>query len=284
MMPLYSMLLSFFQSITVFDLITIATLVLLEAILSVDNALVLAILVRRLPENMRRKALTYGLVGAVVFRLIALIFAVYLLQFSIVKLLGGIYLIYISLKHLFLGFLESEKRSADSSAGAFWKVVFLVEMTDIVFSIDAVTTAIAFSDKVWVLWIGGIAGIIAMRFTSSLFVGLLEKFPRMEDLAYQLVFFVGAKLSFEVFGLELEHAVFWLMMGVITILGISLIYREHKVTGYRRQTVHTLLDDLKKGKITVAEVLSRDKVLTAEFYHALLKEGYLRPGEGHHFF
>ena len=99
------MLLSFFQSITVFDLITIATLVLLEAILSVDNALVLAILVRRLPENLRRRALTYGLVGAVVFRLLALIFAVYLLQFSVVKLLGGIYLIYISLKHLFLGFL-----------------------------------------------------------------------------------------------------------------------------------------------------------------------------------
>lgn len=267
----------FLQSITPFDFVTVGTLALLEAILSVDNALVLAILVRVLPEQQRRRALTYGLVGAVVFRLLAIIFAVYLLQFAFIKLIGGIYLLYISLKHLFLGFLEEEKKSKSPSATNFWKVVFLVELTDIVFSIDAVTTAIAFSDKVWILWVGGITGIIAMRFTSSLFVGLLEKFPRLEDLAYQLVFFVGTKLSFEVFGLELEKSVFWMMMGIIAVLGISLIYREHKAITHRHKAVDVLMHDLKSGKITVQQLVSDDRALSLEMYRYLLREGYLNP-------
>lgn len=267
---------SFLQSITGFDLITIATLILLEAVLSVDNALVLAILVRPLPEKYRRKALTYGIFGAVIFRLVAIIFAVFLLHFQIIKLLGGIYLIYISLKHLFLGFLEQEKKSIHPTMAGFWKAVLVVEMTDIVFSIDSITTAIAFTDKIWVLWIGGVAGIIAMRFTSGLFVHLLEKLPRLEDLAYQLVFFVGAKLSFEFFGLTLEHAVFWLMMGVITILGISLIYREKKALAHRHKTVEKILHELKMGKTTVQQVLSDEQSLTIEIYRHLLREGYLR--------
>lgn len=267
----------FTDSVLMFDLVTVATLILLEAILSVDNALVLAILVRTLPESHRRKALTYGIVGAVIFRFIAIIFAVYLLQFEVIKLFGGLYLIYISLKHLFLGFLEEQKQVSALSAKNFWKVVFLVEMTDIVFSIDSVTTAIAFSDKVWILWVAGIAGIIAMRFTSGLFVRLLERFPRLEDLAYQLVFFVGTKLSFEVFGLQLEKSVFWLMMGIIFVLGISLIYREHKALAHRHKKVERLMSDLKKGSVTVDQLLSDDKALSIEMYRFLLREGYLQP-------
>lgn len=259
-----------------YDLITVATLILLEGILSVDNALVLAILVRTLPEKQRRKALTYGVVGAIAFRIIALLLAVYILKFSAIKLLGGIYLIYISLKHLFIGSHENgEKKSLPPS---FWKVVIMVELTDIVFSIDSITTAIAFSDKLWVLWTGGIAGIIAMRFTSSLFVKILEKYPRMEDLAYQLVFFVGTKLGFEVFGLHLEKAVFWMMMAIIAIIGGSLIYRDHKTTLLsKKQTAH-LIQEITDGKISIAELMNDEKV-SAEVYRHILREKFVKENE-----
>ncbi|MBP9717950.1 hypothetical protein KBD59_01515 [Candidatus Gracilibacteria bacterium] len=258
-----------------FDLVTVGTLILLEGILSVDNALVLAILVRVLPKEQQRKALTYGLVGAIVFRVLALLFAVFLLKFTIIKLLGGVYLIYLSLKHLFLGYLEHEKKPTEANASNFWRIVLAVELTDIVFSIDSVTTAIAFSNKLWILWVGGIAGIIAMRFTSSVFVRLLEKYPRMEDLAYQLVFFVGTKLSFEVFGLELEKGVFWMMMGVIGIIGGSLIYREHKVVQQRKKQTSELIDQLQNGEVSIKSLLEDEKV-TAEVYRHLIREHFLK--------
>jgi predicted tellurium resistance membrane protein TerC len=147
--------------------------------------------------------------------------------------------------------------------------------TDIVFSIDAVPSAIAFSNKLWVLWTGGIVGIIAMRFASNLFIGLLEKFPRLEDLAYQLVFFVGTKLSLEVFGLELEKGVFWMMMVIIGIIGGSLIYRESKIIGHQKKKTEEIIQDLKSGKLELTTLLRNEKV-HAELYRALIRENFIQ--------
>lgn len=83
------------------DLFVIAVLVVLEGTLSIDNALVLGLLAKRLPPQYRKKALTYGLVGAFVFRFAAIGFAAWLLQYPIVKLFGGAYLIYVAVKHFF---------------------------------------------------------------------------------------------------------------------------------------------------------------------------------------
>src|SRR4029453_7257144 len=83
------------------DLIIVGLLVVLEGVLSIDNALVLGILAKRLPKHQQGKALTYGLVGAFVFRLVAVATAAYLIRIRIVQLLGGLYLIYISVKHFF---------------------------------------------------------------------------------------------------------------------------------------------------------------------------------------
>ena len=71
------------------DFITIGLLVLLEGLLSADNALVLAILVLGLPRRQQRKALRYGIVGAFAFRVLAILAAVHLMAFAWVKLLGG---------------------------------------------------------------------------------------------------------------------------------------------------------------------------------------------------
>ena len=79
------------------DLATIGLLVLLEAILSADNALVLAVLVLGLPPEKQKKALRYGILGAFAFRVVATTFAVYLMAWEWVKLLGGLYLLYLGI-------------------------------------------------------------------------------------------------------------------------------------------------------------------------------------------
>jgi len=267
------------------DLLTVATLAVLEGILSIDNALVLAILVRTLPREQQKKALTYGIVGAFVFRFLALVFAAHLMGMWVFKLIGGGYLVYLAMKHMFFFSPEDAHQAGPRVAGSFWRTVLLVELTDIAFSIDSITTAVAMSDKLIVVWVGGILGIIFLRFAATFFVRLLEKLPRLEDLAYQLIFFIGTKLGLEAFHVEIEHGIFWLMMGIIAVLGSSLVYRDYHQRKTRTRHEDRLLERLQRGEIAVEEVLAQES-LSGETLARLQASGWvalrkpLAEGEG----
>jgi predicted tellurium resistance membrane protein TerC len=97
------------QKLEAQDLAVVALLVVLEGVLSIDNALVLGLLAKRLPKNEQSKALWYGLVGAFVFRFIAVFTASLLLKWTFVKFLGGAYLVYIAVRHLFFESKEKEE-------------------------------------------------------------------------------------------------------------------------------------------------------------------------------
>ena len=150
------------------DFITIGLLVVLEGLLSADNALVLAILVLGLPRHQQRKALRYGILGAFAFRILATLLAVHLLAVAWIKLIGALYLLYLSYAHFF-GRHENGERTAIKPAqaafglSAFWATVVKVELTDIVFAVDSILVAVAMSNKMWVIITGGVLGIITMR-------------------------------------------------------------------------------------------------------------------------
>ena len=216
--------LPFNQTVEGADIAVIGLLVMLEGVLSIDNALVLGLLAKQLPKHLQKRALTYGLVGAFVFRLISIALAAYLLKWWIVKLFGGGYLVYIAVKHLFfekpkeagpiqagpdghpiLPDQPTAKQIASANAWQFWKAVLVIELTDIAFAIDSILAAIAlvaggklpeteFHPKLWVVVTGGILGVILMRFAAIVFIRLLEKFPRFETAAYLLVAVIGLKL------------------------------------------------------------------------------------------
>jgi YkoY family integral membrane protein len=249
-----------FQNLVIVDALTIGTLVILEGILSVDNALVLAILVRSLPKRRRKKALTYGIFGAFIFRFLALVFAAYLMNLRAFKLIGGGYLVYLSMKHMFFFYKEDAYQPRLAVASSFWKTVAIVELTDIAFSIDSITTAVAMSDKLLVVWTGGILGIISLRLVSAFFVRLLEKLPKLEDLAYQLIFFVGTKLALEGLHVTIEAWVFWLMMGVIALLGGALVYRDQFQRKTQTQFQNHLLSQIKNGEINFGDLLALECV------------------------
>src|SRR5688572_6484196 len=123
------------------DLITVALLVALEGLLSADNAMVLAVLVLGLPKHQQKQALKYGIVGAFVFRTIAILLAAFLIRVAWVKLLGAGYLLYLTYSH-FYGHQNGGDRRMPPPAqawfglSAFWSTVVKVELTDIVFAID----------------------------------------------------------------------------------------------------------------------------------------------------
>jgi len=182
------------------DLLIVCVLIILEGLLSCDNAVVLALLVKDLPPEQRGKALRYGILGAYVFRIAALFLAVWIMTIWWIKVAGGFYLCWLAFdffrKH---GAKKDEVRQVKLiwGLGAFWSTVVWVELTDIVFSVDSIAAAVALSKHLWVLIVGGLLGILAMRFAAQGFVKLLERFPRLEVCAFAAVGVIGLKLLLE---------------------------------------------------------------------------------------
>ena len=116
------------------------------------------------------------------------------------------------------------------------------------------------TDKLIIVWLAGIMGIIFLRFAAGFFIRLLEKLPKLEDLAYQLIFFIGTKLLLEGFHIEISHAVFWMMMGVIAILGSALVYRDYYQAKTESRFHNRLLSRLKAREVTVEEILALEYV------------------------
>lgn len=219
------------------DFITIGLLVIIEGLLSADNALVLAILVLGLPKRQQRKALRYGIVGAFGFRILAVLLAVHLLTIGWVKLVGAVYLLYLSYSHFF-GASEGESRSTIKPAtpfmglSAFWSTVVKVELTDLVFAVDSILVAVAMSPKTWVVITGGILGIIAMRLVIGQLLRLVRRYPALVDGAFVIIAWVAIKLLVEYLngaGYVSWHINKWLSFGLIVVIfGIAYVYARRK--------------------------------------------------------
>jgi YkoY family integral membrane protein len=207
------------------DLVTIALLVALEGLLSADNALVMAVMVLGLPTSQHQKALRYGLIGGFVFRVIATLLAAYLIRVGWIRLVGGLYLLYLTYSHFWGG--ESENRGQPPAArpwlglSAFWATVVRVELVNLAFSIDSILVAVAMSPKLWVVITGGILGIVAMRLVAGQLITLIETYPAIVDGAFVIIAWVGIKLGLEylhsagVVGFEIPQ---WLSLAVIVVI------------------------------------------------------------------
>lgn len=213
------------------DFLVIGLLVLLEGLLSADNAMVLAVLVLGLPKPQQKRALRYGILGAFAFRSLALLFGLYMMGVGLVKLAGALYLLYLPFRHFF-GEHESEDRRSVPRAkpwlglSAFWATVVKVELTDIVFAVDSIVVAVAMSQKTWVVLSGGILGIIAIRLVVGQLLAVVERYPILVDGAFVIIAWVGARLL----GQYLHQAGFitweipaWLGYGVIVAIFLGAL-------------------------------------------------------------
>jgi len=185
-------------------LLIILNLIIIESLLSVDNAAVLATMVLDLPKEQRAKALKYGIIGAYVFRGLCLLIAAWLVKVWWLKPLGGFYLLYLAYDY-FKGKGDEEDESIDKNSnwfykstvgvlGSFWSTVALVEVMDLAFSIDNVFAAVAFTDHMFLFYIGVFIGILAMRFVAQAFVKLMEKYTFLESVAFAVIGVLGLKL------------------------------------------------------------------------------------------
>ncbi len=210
------------------DLGIILFLVFLEGVLSIDNAVVLALLARTLPKEQQKKALTYGLIGAYVFRFAAIGLASSLMTMNWVKFVGAAYLIYIAVKNLLFKEDHHAKIEAKGSRAGFWKTVILIELTDLAFAIDSILAAVALTNKYWIVVTGGLIGVTIMRFAATYFIKLLNRYPKFEETAYLLVLLIGTKLAvdgFKIPGVDFHSSSspafwsFWILMVLALLTG-----------------------------------------------------------------
>lgn len=205
----------------------IGTLVILEGLLSADNALVLAVMVKHLPPEQRKRALFYGLLGAYIFRFIAIGIGVYLIKFTLVKVLGAAYLAWLAIKY-FIDKRKASKAVEEEEAhginqkgllirlfGTFWGTVAAVELMDIAFSVDSVLAAFGISNEVWVLLLGGMLGVLMMRGVAGVFLALIDRIPELETSAYILILLISAKMFAGVFGIHVSHITFFVVLLIV---------------------------------------------------------------------
>jgi YkoY family integral membrane protein len=190
-------------------LLLVFGILLLEVILSFDNAAVLATMVRDLPQDQQKKALRYGIIGAYLFRGLALILVEHILSIWWLKPLGGFYLLWMAISH----FLRTKKQEEEDIKdlkkskfykfstgwiGVFWSTVVAVEFMDIVFSIDNIFAVVAYTPNIYLICAGVFIGILAMRYVAQYFVVLMERFPYLEKSAFIVIGILGIKLCFSV--------------------------------------------------------------------------------------
>jgi YkoY family integral membrane protein len=224
-------------------------LIALEGLLAADNALVLAIMVKHLPEEERKKALFYGLAGAFVFRFASLFIISFLVDVWQVQAIGALYLLFIAINHivrkLYFKKLDDGKEAVEKKKSGFWGTVFKVELADIAFAVDSILAAVALAmtlpntnlphiggmdgGKFFVIFAGGLIGLVIMRFAANLFVKLLHSRPGLEIAAFAIVGWVGVKLAVLTLGhpdigvlsYEFAHSKEWKMFFYTVLIGIA---------------------------------------------------------------
>ena len=228
----------------------------LEGLLAADNAVVMAVMVKHLPKVQQKKALFYGLIGAFVFRFAALFMITFLVKIWQVQAIGAAYLLFISFKHIYdqrKHKAEEEKQlengnteKIEKKGSSFWVTVLKVELADIAFAIDSMLAAVAIAvtlphigdfaigginaGQFSVMFLGGVIGLVIMRFAAHKFVQLLEKMPSLETAAFLIVGWVGVKLTVMVLAHpnvailseDFPHSTGWTIVFWTVLLGIAV--------------------------------------------------------------
>lgn len=232
---------------------TLLILIGLEGLLSADNALVLAIIAKHLPENQKKKAINYGIVMAFVFRFAALFAISFIANVWQIQAIGAAYLLYLGLKHIIqtrYGKIDPKDREDaenDAAGKGFWPTVGKIALADLAFAIDSILAAVALAlglpdSPLWdfggmdggqfiVVVLGGIAGLVLIKFAASWFIKLLSQRPALETTAYAIVAWVGVKLAvitlahedIDVLNHHFPHSTAWTLVFYGVLVAIALL-------------------------------------------------------------
>ncbi len=198
--------------------LVLLVLVALEAVLSADNAIALAALCQGLEDSdLQRRALNLGLVVAYILRITLILTATWVVNFWQFELAGALYLLWLVFQYFTSDDGENQEHHHGPRFSSLWQAIPMIAFTDLAFSLDSVTTAIAVSQETWLVIAGGTIGVIALRFMAGLFIGWLAEYVHLEDAGYVTVAVVGLRLLIRAIRPDLVPPE-WLMIACIAVV------------------------------------------------------------------
>jgi predicted tellurium resistance membrane protein TerC len=217
-------------------IVSLITLIALEAVLGIDNVIFISILAGRLPEAQQKKARQYGLILAGVLRLgllllISLIlklnddlFTVFGQGFSgkdLVLLGGGLFLLYKSaaeIYHKMEG--EAGDQTKDLKVNTFGQVITQILIMDMVFSVDSIITAVGMVKEVWVMYVAVIITVIIMLMAAETISNFVDRHPSFKMLALSFLLLIGFSLVSEAFGVEIPKGYIYFSMAFSLLVDV----------------------------------------------------------------
>ncbi len=199
--------------------IVLLILIFLEAVLSADNAIALAAIAQGLEDKeLERKALNFGLVVAYILRITLILTATWVQKYWQFELLGAAYLLWLVFQH-FTSQQSEDDHHHEPRFSSLLQAIPVIAFTDLAFSLDSVTTAIAVSQEKWLVLTGATVGIITLRFMAGLFIRWLDEYENLEDAGYVTVALVGLRLLLKVVNDSLVPPEWIMIPAIFLILG-----------------------------------------------------------------
>lgn len=222
------------------DWLIIFSLALIECLLSVDNAVVLAAQTQSLPtQKLREKSLFYGIWGAYLFRFIIIGLGTYLINFWEIKVIGALYLAFLVFQFFTRTRVKHTRKLVSDRKHRilplFWSVVLQIEMMDIIFSIDSVLASLAISSNPVIVLMGGMIGILAMRGVAEVIMKLMRRIPELEPMAYVLIGLIAIKLFISIPAIDIEIPA--TVFGLVVVGAIVLTLIIHAIRQRRKNDV-----------------------------------------------
>lgn len=201
-------------------------IILIDLLLSGDNAVVIALACRNLPEAQRRKGILYGVGGAIGLRVVLTFFAVGLLSLPYLKLVGALLLLWIGIK-LLLPEEEAHGEGGIKAEAHLWGAVKTIIVADFVMSLDNVLGVAAVAkDNVWLLVFGLLVSIPMIAWSSQLVLKLIDRYPVIIYAGGALLGYVAGEmlLGEALFKslVEAQHALHWMVPAVCALLVLGM--------------------------------------------------------------
>ena len=228
-------------------------LVALEAVLSADNAIALASISRGLPDaKLQRQALNYGLLIAYVLRISLILMATWVIKYWQFELAGALYLLWLVWQYFTSGDGEGEDNHHGLHFDSLWQTIPMIAFTDLAFSLDSVTTAIAVApDRIGLIIAGGTIGVITLRFLAGLFIRWIKEYTHLEDAGYITVGLVGLRLLLKVIDPAIVPPQWFTIVAILSIF----------VWGFSKRNPVAIAAENPEASTDIQPVRDEDKVI-----------------------
>jgi len=235
------------------------TLTALEIVLGIDNIIMIAILVGRMPPHLQPKTRFFGLALAMVTRILLLLSITWVMRLTddlfsvmdqgisgrdLILFFGGLFLLWKSSSEIYQG-LEGEDETADepkSMMGGFVGTIIQIAIIDIVFSLDSVITAVGMVSNVPVMVAAIVVAVLVMMLAAGSISDFIDKHPSLKMLALSFLIVVGTVLIAEAFELHIPKGYVYFAMAFS--LGVEALNIRRRTRRGRKEDPIKLRKDI----------------------------------------